>query len=605
VITLEPINQAMELIRSAVRVKKIAHLQPSTACAISAIRSLLLATDCLSRESSLLAQFPLLGKVRKTILANLAELVALARSASQHPNERHAGFGSSGLEGEEEMEEFREAELEGMLKSSEETFSNVRVFLRTLVRCGIALPERKDADHLSEVDEERLGIGGSGIGPSRIPHSRGNSSPGEVLFGRPGSRMGTEVRRERERGTNLQAKSMGDLRLARRPLRTEEDGSMSGRTGSGHARKSSSSSFLEVEGEGSSFRKGRSRLGQDAGSISSVSSIGSSADYHAAVHHRQASGDATRSRSQSQVETVDIIVGIGMTFDSLLSVTAALIGHVQCHTVASHPSSHALLVDLSRETIDKIRDLLAIVELVINHDSTARSHGREIIQLDQAKRQMYETTSALVEAAERVASTPFREIPTEEDEINRERLLASASVIMRPARECVRLVKVCGNRRESLEALGMGTGIGLGVVTDMRGLPERSVDFGSSEDVTIQPGHRRRESQASVASSRSTRNRELSSTSSSTSGSYGRSAGPYSAPLDKGFREQIEEQEEVMVTPAEQTARNRITVSIASGRVSGFESTADFSGLCSVRVYSPLRPLRCSKPEPNSVRITF
>jgi hypothetical protein len=40
-VTLEPIHQAMGLIRSAVGSRKISHLQPSTACAISAIRSFL------------------------------------------------------------------------------------------------------------------------------------------------------------------------------------------------------------------------------------------------------------------------------------------------------------------------------------------------------------------------------------------------------------------------------------------------------------------------------------------------------------------------------------------------------------------------------------
>jgi son of sevenless-like protein len=568
-VTLEPIHQAMGLIRSAVGSRKMSHLQPSTACAISAIRSLLLATDCLSRESELLTRFPVLAKIRKTILANLAELVALARSASQPYTPQLGEPQGDGLE------EFKEAELEGMLKSSEETLENVRVFLKALVKCGIDLPERKDAS------EGLRGESGGGLIPAggtlqqqQQQHARGNSSPGDTV-GNGRSRQSSVnslgmTRSDQERRMALQAKSMGNLKINTRGLRPgSTDQSRDPRF---HQQQSSSpvSARFDVPveevsaGSGSDFKRGRSRLGPDAGSISSVSSVGSSNDYHPTVHRRAVSNELR----QPALETVDIVVGIGMTFDSLLSVAAALIGHVQCHTAASHPSSVALLVDLSRETIDKIRDLLAIVELVIGHKPTARNHGREIVALVQAKDQMYQTTSALVEAADRVASTPHTDIPSEEDDLNKERLLSSASIIMRPARECVRLVKICGNRREAMETLGLGIRI------DTNGTDQGRFEAnGKAEDERDDKGSRRdsskRSSHASSMSSASRQSREESSGSESGAGhsslleAYVQDySGPRSAPLDRAYRVPLDDEQEIMMTPAEQAARNRPQVSL-------------------------------------------
>ena len=523
-ITLEPINQAMELIRSAVHSRKIPHLQPSTACAISAIRSLLLATDCLSRESGLLSQFPILAKIRKTILANLAELVALARSASQINAESEDGS---------DLEEFKEAELEGMLKSSEETSNNVRTFLRALIKCDIALPERKDAD----TSMERA----TGNRPSL---TRGMSSSG-VAGVLPNT--STSFKRERERTPLLHAKSMGDLRMARRPSQKQQE------AGSEAQEYSTTSNCLRVGIESPSFNapgqtaeqspsRARSRTGPDLGSISSFSSVGSSTDYNPLGRDSVS--------TEPPLEDVNISQGVQLTFDSLVSVTAALIGHVQCHTVASHPSSHALLVELSKETIDRIRDLLHIVELIVSHEATAKTHPREVASLGQAKRHMYATTSALVEAAERVASTPFKEAPSEEDDMNRERLLSAASISIRPARECTRLVKLCADWAPS----PTGSGTDFQSVTD-RGYPSL-VD--STESLSLS----KRSSQASL---RSTYKSGKSSESAAVTGLTSSSEfskdllTPLSAPLGRhGFNRDIEDAQEIMFTPNERMRAKRV-----------------------------------------------
>ena len=79
---LDPILHAISLLRNAVRANRVAHFQPSTACVISSVRSVLSATDCLTRESSVLKANPHLARERKAILSELSKLVAQARTAS-------------------------------------------------------------------------------------------------------------------------------------------------------------------------------------------------------------------------------------------------------------------------------------------------------------------------------------------------------------------------------------------------------------------------------------------------------------------------------------------------------------------------------------------
>lgn len=369
---LEPIVQAISLVRSAVVSRRYGHYQPSTACVISAIRSLLSATECLARESPLLGQIPSLAKIRKTILADLADLVALAKSASAV-----------------EPGNPRDEEMQGMLKASQETLNDVRTFLLTLVQHGVDLPERKDVQYPLARPEM-----------AASHHDRGVESSRSVL-----------VKRERQASSAFPlAKSLDNLRLATK----------------------ANVPTIEV-----------ARRRHHQASISSVSSVDS-------VSSGQDSGDSqsiTPSGMPLGIDgKLDMITAIGQTEESLFSVIAALIGHIHSHSSGSHPSSHALLIDLTKETIDRARDLLTIVEAIVKHPEINQVWPREISLLQVSKANMYDITSKLVECSEMVASAPYATKPSDSEDNNKAEILSSATGTLRTASECARLARICSRK---------------------------------------------------------------------------------------------------------------------------------------------------------------
>ncbi len=126
---LDPILHAIALLHHAVRASRVAHFQPSTACVISSVRSVLSATDCLTRESPVLRAHPPLARERKQILSVLSRLVTQARKASAPmPDE-----GKRGLE------------MESMLRQAEMVLSNVKSFLDVAVECGLQVPDKRSS----------------------------------------------------------------------------------------------------------------------------------------------------------------------------------------------------------------------------------------------------------------------------------------------------------------------------------------------------------------------------------------------------------------------------------------------------------------------------
>ncbi|CEH19486.1 Ras1 guanine nucleotide exchange factor [Ceraceosorus bombacis] len=126
---LEPILHAIALLHNAVRANRVAHFQPSTACVISSVRSVLSATDCLTRESHVLKSHPILARERKHILSELSKLVTQARKASA-PMPREEG---------------RAQEMDDMLSMADAVLRHVRSFLEVAVECGVNVPDRRSS----------------------------------------------------------------------------------------------------------------------------------------------------------------------------------------------------------------------------------------------------------------------------------------------------------------------------------------------------------------------------------------------------------------------------------------------------------------------------
>lgn len=162
--------------------------------------------------------------------------------------------------------------------------------------------------------------------------------------------------------------------------------------------------------------------------------------------------------------------------DGLLSVIASFIGHIHSHHIDSHPSSHAYLIELTRETVDSVRELLSIIEGVGRGAGALGVRPRDIEGLKVARNDLFTAASHLVESAEAVANAPFAEGGGEQYDDEKAGLLQHTTSTLRAGSECARVVrKTVPDSEESPELLtsaayqasssqrGGYQGIGLGI----------------------------------------------------------------------------------------------------------------------------------------------
>ncbi|GAA5872216.1 hypothetical protein JCM16303_001019 [Sporobolomyces ruberrimus] len=350
---LSSIEQNVGLLENAVNRASKGHYQPSTACLISSIRTVLSATQCLTRDSPVLRKHHSLSSSRKHILSSLASLVNQARKASA-PEDR----------GDEvEREESGE-----MLKMAKETVSYVKGFLEEAQRKGV---------------EVNLSLGSS---PKMI---QGEGEENETSI-RP-------------------VKSLGNLK-DRRPT-------------------------LE-------------HLGQPLPS----STFPIRADSPASLAPPRPSMSPIILRNPSALAK-----HLSTLHDALLSTIAALIGHIHSHSRTTSPaSSFAQLIDLTREGIERVRDILEVVEAVGGKPSddgpetTGGEDQDELMRvLSVTRERLYLATTTLVTAA-RIATSPLASsdpAPSrQEEEDERKGLLGAATGVLRAGGDCVGAVKSVGVR---------------------------------------------------------------------------------------------------------------------------------------------------------------
>ncbi|KAK8866035.1 hypothetical protein IAR55_001186 [Kwoniella newhampshirensis] len=350
---VQPIVQALSLLDSAIHSNHKTHIQPSTACVISSIRAALQQTDCLSKESPTLAQWPVLAKERKVVLVELSKLVACARTASGPTDDA--------------------ADLESLAKSARGVFASVKRFLTLAADCDVELvPAETNSLPIPQTgnprQQEAYRLRSTSVGDLRAERQRANSPPPPL----PSATLSAE---------------------------------------------SSSSPTL-----------GRSHDRHDS-AFSSVSG----GDRH----------DTPPPRPSSTFAPNTILDAVSTAEDALLSIIAAFIGHIHSHSINSHPSSHAHLIEMTREAIDSVRELLTIVEAVGRTPIVRHKHSREVESLRAAKDQLYDVASKLVESAEVVAHAPFSETGEDRYDMEKARLLQTATATLRAGTECVRLVRQC------------------------------------------------------------------------------------------------------------------------------------------------------------------
>ncbi|KAJ7573385.1 hypothetical protein C8J56DRAFT_515906 [Mycena floridula] len=134
-----PLLDGLSLLQNAVRSNRVSHFQPSTACIISCVRSILSVTDTLPRDAPILQQHPILAQERRKILSILALLVAQAKKTSENVLDDNV---------------FK-VEVDGMLRLGGQVVARVRGFLAVAVQCGVELPEQRQSGYLTNIERPR------------------------------------------------------------------------------------------------------------------------------------------------------------------------------------------------------------------------------------------------------------------------------------------------------------------------------------------------------------------------------------------------------------------------------------------------------------------
>lgn len=375
------------------------------------------------------------------VLVELSKLVACARTASGVADD---------VTTIERTEEEDDREMEALAKAARGVFGGVKRFLQLAGNCGVeAVPlpvtegDSGDALVTASSTSPRLRVRATSSGNSRIQET-----------------------------FKKKAASIGDLRATKRrqsspppPMPATASLDIDRAANMSRSRSPSiitpiSATFTATSGSGPpspvSIKSSRGRRipgSMDSSLSHTAPSSDGGFDHEGSLESQDITPIPTPPASTIERRLghsqLDFTERVSAAEDALLSIIAAFIGHIHSHHIGSHPSSHATLVDMTRQTIDAVRDLLTVVE-DIGHNIRLRSiRPRELDGLRVAKDQLYDVASRLVESAEAVANA----IPDHGDEGyegDKAKLLQSATGTLRAGTECVRLVRLCAPESSAL-----------------------------------------------------------------------------------------------------------------------------------------------------------
>jgi son of sevenless-like protein len=415
-----PLLHALSLLQNAVRSNRMAHFQPSVACIISCVRSVLTAVGCLSRDAPLLQQFPSLAQERKRVLHDLAAIVNQAKAASDE-----------GLDEDE-----RGMQVEKMVRLGGQVFSRVRRFLAVAVRCGVEVPDKRVSIEYPPMLLESLSAqahdGFSSRG-SLVSNSTAESEDETLRVSSRQTKAAVSLpprARARDRPvtprTAARAKSMGDLRLGRKtPLDTDP------RLARNASQLQNPRALAPAESRLNSSTRHRHKHGRSVSSISSSSSFTSADSVISPTSPAFPSGPSTYE---------DLMEALRRTHNQYLSTIAAFIGHAHIHSRSSHAASTGHMYELVREIVEIVCKLLVVVEAVLRHP-TVPTHKAANLKL--AKEGLYNVISGLAESV-RLLTGSLPPDMTEEQE--KAALIRSATDALKTGADCVAAVKMCLSR---------------------------------------------------------------------------------------------------------------------------------------------------------------
>ena len=408
-----PLLHALSLLQNAVRSNRIAHFQPSVACIISCVRSVLTAVGCLSRDALLLQQFPSLAQERKRVLSELAAIVNQAKAASD-----------DGL-GDDE----RDMQVEKMVRLGGQVFSRLRRFLAVAVRCGVKVPDKRVSIEYPPMLLESLSTQArEGFSPSSgSPDESDDETPSASL-----RQTKNDVFRPSQAKVHdnlvatriaTRAKSLGDLRSG---LRTPPEADS--RPDLHRSQSQNPRPFGPAE---SRLNSRKHKHGPSISSISSSSSFTSADSVASPPTPPFPSGPSTYE---------ELMEALRRTHAQYLSTIAAFIGHAHVHSRSSHAASTGHMYELVREIVDIVCKLLVVVEAVLHHP-TVPVHKAANLKL--AKDGLYNVTSGLAESVRLLTGSLPPDMTEEQEKVA---LIRSATDALKAGADCVAAVKMCLSR---------------------------------------------------------------------------------------------------------------------------------------------------------------
>lgn len=417
--------QALSLLQNAVRARRITHFQPSTACVISCVRSVLSATDCLGRDSSALMAYPRLAAARKLVLSDLARLVAQTRKASEIDD-------VESIDIEHEMSE--------MMRLADTVYQHVRGFLDVAADCGLVPPERRPVSPGDEPYERYLdSVSSSTDHPKSFGGSihDDNDVTTRAVHGGDGTMNSSP---DSSLGNGSRTRSQGDLRQPQDP---EPDVSQYPSAAAAIA-AAYTRAAAEREQREASLRNGSTAPSEGDAAIGSQASSEGSMETAAESENEAGSFKVW---PQGPTPAADVKAILRQTHDRLISIIAAFIGAVHSHTQNAHASSKGHLIEMTRETVDQVRALIALVDSVMATPDIATSKARELVGLEACKTTLFACTSALVDSIRAITSLG----PSENEDEEKGICLQAATGALRAGQDCVTSMKLCLTRRRNEE----------------------------------------------------------------------------------------------------------------------------------------------------------
>ena len=443
---LRPVLEVLSLLDASIHPDRKKHIQPAAAHVISAIRTVLLQTDCLNKNSETLVNYQPLARERRIILAELSRLVASARQASGTMTES----GTDDRTKEEETKDF-----ETLANSARSVFASMKRFLKHCKEFNV------EPVYISE-EARKIIVSGHRMAPPPpiSPSPSGSSKTGSDPNGQHRMRTISGGNARIQETFKMRATSIGDLRAARRlassppPPMPHTAGLTMSRDHSRISRaRSPSDATTPLSATFGSSSSGRSspdslRSRTERRMMGSADSSSTQDNSPGIDAHRWQEQDTIRLPSTTTddrqlASVVDVLDAISIAEDAVLSIIAAFIGHIHSHHMGSHPSSHAVLIEMTRETIDCVRELLTVVEAVGRDRGVRKSRPREVEHMRLSKDNLYEVSNRLVEGVELIAHAPFTETTEEDYDAVKSQLLSTATATLRAGTECVRWVRVC------------------------------------------------------------------------------------------------------------------------------------------------------------------